>query len=170
MALVCEPASAGDTANAAGTASAVLVEPISVRQVEALEFGVIAASRAGGGTVTVDPQSGGSSYSGNLGAACPRNANCFARPAVFDVFGEGGRLYRIDTPASAVAVREQGTGDSLPVREITVWARSGSGPAPRGLLDDRGRDSFRVGGTLSVPSGTEPGIYRADIAVVVSYD
>lgn len=157
-------AMAGDRANATGKASATLVEPITIRAIEALQFGVIAIGESESGTITVDPDSGASSFSGTLGNLCPQGAACFAHPALFAVSGEAGRHYRIDAPATAVALHE-GAGAPLAVNGVTI-----SQDSLRRLLDDAGQDSFRVGGTLAVPAGTLPGIYRAELAVVVSYD
>ena len=168
--LVAQAGLARDGASAAGQASAAIVDPITVRAVEALQFGVIAVARSGAGSITVDPQNGAASFSGSLGPACPRSAACFASPALFDVTGQAGRHYRIDAPASAMAQRERGAGSALTVADIKVSAQSGTGSLSRGLLGNDGKDSFRVGGTLDVPAGTVPGIYRAEIAVVVSYD
>ncbi len=164
------PAIAGGSAAASGIASATIVEPIALRSIDPLQFGVIAAARSGSGSITVDPQTGASTFSGSLAPACPHNASCFARPAQFGVTGEAGRRYRIDAPQVASAVRQEGGYATLPISAIRIWVGSGSAQDSRGLLDASGNDSFRVGGTLSVPAGTEPGIYQAELAVVVSYD
>lgn len=157
-------AMAGNRATATGTASATLVDPITLRAVEALQFGVLAVSENGSGAITVDPDSGTSIFAGAVGSICPAGAGCFARPALFAVTGEAGRHYRINAPATAMALHEN-AGSSLAVNSITL-----SQGLVRRTLDDGGQDSFKVGGTLAIPAGTPPGIYTAELAVVVSYD
>ena len=157
-------AMAGDRSTATGTAGATLVEPITLRAVEALQFGVLAVGESGSGAITVDPDSGASIIAGAVGSLCPAGAGCFARPALFAVTGEAGRHYRVDAPATALALHDH-AGSSLAVSSITL-----SQGLVRRTLDDGGKDSFRVGGTLAIPAGTRPGIYTAELAVVVSYD
>ena len=161
---------ARDAATTSGRASVTVAEPIAIQTIEALQFGVIAVSESGGGAITVDPDSGSSSFSGSLASACPSASGCSARPALFGVTGSAGRYYRVDAPASAVAQHESGAGAPLAVSAITLSGTGSSPDASRRLLDEGGRDSFRIGGTLSVPAGTQPGIYRAELTVVVSYD
>ena len=164
------PLAAGEASTASGSINVTIVEPIAIQAVDPLQFGILAVSPSQGGEVTVDPGTGATSFTGGVDGACPSGSGCFARPALFAVTGEAGRRYRIDAPTSAVASGGTGGGATLTVSAISVFASSGSPSSSRGLLDDAGRDSFRVGGTLSVPAGTRPGIYRAELAVVVSYD
>jgi len=42
--------------------------------------------------------------------------------------------------------------------------------AAQGRLDKAGRDEFHVGGTLRLPSGTRPDLFRADLSVIVTYN
>lgn len=161
---------AGNSASANGQVGATLVEPITLTAMEPLHFGVVAVSESEAGSITVDPDSGSTSYSGGLGSVCPVGSSCFARPALFGVTGEAGRAYRIDAPATAVALYEAGGAAPLAVTAIEVSAAGGAGGSARRVLDDGGSDSFRVGGTLVIPGGTQPGIYRAELSVVVSYD
>ncbi|MEZ5680734.1 MAG: DUF4402 domain-containing protein [Erythrobacter sp.] len=161
---------AGDSATAAGRVGASVIEPLTLTAIEPLRFGVMAVSETESGAITVDPDTGSSIISGGLGSLCPSGASCFARPALFGVAGEAGRHYRIEAPASAIAQHEGGSAPALAVSAIRVSASGGSGGAVRRMLDDGGNDSFRLGGTLVIPAGSAPGMYRAELSVVVSYD
>lgn len=164
--LAAQPGSASTT----GSASAMIIEPITVRALEDLRFGTLAVGASGsGGTIRVDPATGAVTYGGDLRGVCG-TAGCTARPARFGVSGEAGRRYRITAPASATAFAVGGNGASLPVSAITVDAASPPASSDIGTLDESGRDSFRLGGTLAVAPDSQPGIYRAAIAVVVGYD
>lgn len=168
--IMAHPAYAGETASATGRSQATIVEPIAVKAVAPLEFGVIAVGPTQGGTITVDPHTGSSSFTGSLAPACPAGSGCFARPGVFAVTGEPTRFYRIAAPTSATARRNGGGASDLTVESIRLWAGSTAADGDRGRLDNSGRGTFTVGGTLAIPPATRPGIYSAEVAVVVSYD
>lgn len=169
--LAASPAAADDgtAANAIGNASAGIIQPITVEVIEDLQFGTLAVGPDTGGTMTVDPASGTTSYSGGLVGVCG-TGGCQAHPAVFGVTGEPGRRYRVDAPTSAVAQPVTGNGPSLPVSDLRIAIASLPGPDPVGRLDAAGKDRFLLGGTLQVTAGSAPGFYRADVSVVVTYD
>lgn len=161
---------AGGSATSSGKVGVGIVEPIAIQSLEPLQFGVLAVSSREGGSISVDPDSGSTRVTGGVGSLCPARAACFARPARFAVTGEAGRYYRIDAPATATARHDGGGATSLTVSAIRISSANSTDGSARRLLDAGGSDSFAVGGTLSVPAGTQPGIYRAEVAVVVSYD
>ena len=162
------PALAQERAQASGTATASVVAPITVRQVEALRFGTVATGDTGG-TLTLSPANGATSVTGSLRSLCPAGSSCTAQAGTFAVRGEAGRSYRISAPGQALAARAGG-GGMLTVSEITVATQSVPGTGLRGVLDDAGADSFKVGGTLQVSPGTAAGTYVAEMEMVVSYD
>lgn len=159
----------GMSAGATGQAQASVVAPLTVRQIDPLQFGTLAVGHGQSGAVTVDPASGAVTYSGALGSACPSSAICAATPALFLVNGEEGRTYRIEAPQGITAYHS-GSGYGLPVADIAVAVENSAGSATRGTLDEEGRDRFRVGGTLQVAAGSPAGTYRADLQMVVFYD
>ena len=159
---------AQDRAQATGTATASVVAPITVRQVESLRFGTVATGDTGG-TLTLSPTNGATSVTGSLRSLCPSGSSCTANAGIFAVRGEAGRSYRIAAPAQALAGRTGG-GGALTVSAITIATQSVPGPGPRGILDDAGTDRFKVGGTLEVAPGTAAGTYVAEMEMVVSYD
>jgi hypothetical protein len=163
------PVLAGSGNSASGSASAAIIQPITVRALEDLLFGTLAVGPDSGGAITVDPATGAVSYSGALRGVCGAGG-CTAHPALFGVTGEPGRRYRIAAPASAAAVPVSGNGPALPVSAITVSADSLPGDPDVGLLDAGGADRFTLGGTLQVAPGSSAGFYRAEVAVVVTYD
>ncbi|QKG70606.1 DUF4402 domain-containing protein [Erythrobacter mangrovi] len=159
----------GTSASATGSASAAIVQPITVRALEDLLFGTLAIGTDASGSITVDPASGSVAFLGALRSVCGAGG-CLAHPAVFGVTGEAGRRYRIDAPASAIANPVEGAGPALSVVDIQISVSSLPGNATIGLLDSNGEDRFRLGGTLQVPAGSPAGFYRADVEVVVTYD
>jgi hypothetical protein len=165
------PACASDatSASSSGSASASIVQPITVRAIDDLLFGALAVGVKNGGTITVDPASGATTYSGGLQGVCSA-ASCQAHPAVFGVTGEPGRRYRIAAPASAMARSTAGHDGELPVTDLQIAVASLAGSDPVGLLAADGTDQFRIGGTLKVAAGSAPGFYRAEVSVVVTYD
>jgi len=165
------PALANDgiSASSTGAASASIVQPITVRAIDDLLFGALAVGVRDGGTITVDPASGATTYAGGLRGVCSATS-CQAHPAVFGVTGEPGRRYRIDAPAYAMARPTAGNGGELPVTDLRVAVASLPGSDPVGLLAADGTDMFQIGGTLQVAAGSAPGFYKAEISVVVAYD
>ncbi len=169
-AALASPAQAdGDSASVTGMAHASVVEPLTVRQIDPLQFGTLAVRQGQSGAIKVDPATGAVSYSGALGNACPSSSVCAASPALFLVSGEEGRTYRIEAPASVTAFHTN-TGTGLPVSDIAVAVENATGEAMRGVLGELGQDRFRVGGTLQVAQGSPVGTYRADLQMVVFYD
>lgn len=163
------PATSRDS-QAAGSASATIIRPISATALTDLSFGGIALGRhgTGGGAVVVPPQGTGAAYEGSARQQCGGQAACQPHAARFAVRGEAGRVYRIALP-SAVEARGARTGAALSVTNMTVSSASQPGTTG-GLTDAHGHDSFAVGGTLLVPQGTPADVYQAEFAVTVSYN
>lgn len=152
-----------------GAASAQIVEPIGVIAVSDLEFGAIAVSASEGGEVTIAPESGAAQYSGGARPACSGASQCATGAARFAVSGESGRDYAIGLPSTVTAEHREGGGPGLPVAGLTAWSRNLGTLGPFGRLDHTGSDEVRVGGTLTIPAGTAPGSYVAEVPIVVSY-
>lgn len=155
---------------ASGRATATIVKPIELTSLAELDFGAITAGPQDSGAVTVPAAGGGASYAGATRPGCAGGADCQPHPAQFAVRGEAGRHYRILLPAGGVAARGLRTGASLSVAALTSASGRGTVPGPMGELDGQGEDLVAVGGTLEVPPGTRPDIFRADLPVTVVYD
>ena len=154
---------------ATGVASAEIVSPLTIASIADLEFGGIAISGAGEGSLTIDPASGAPSYVGLVQIGCS-SGPCTPHPAQFRVNGVERRSYRVTLPDQTDAIAADGSGNSLQVHSLTSDSRNLPGVQGYGMLDDSGADELNVGGTLSVPASTPPGRYVARVLVVVNYD
>lgn len=160
----------GQTATAQGQATATVVQALRAVQEEDLAFGAITSSVMASGEVVVDPTGATLLYLGGAQAACPgATASCDAHPARFAVSGEPDRTYAITLPSEVIASGQR-TATSLTVRALVASSTNRPERNGGGALDTYGKDSFTVGGTLSVPAGTQADIFRADLPVMVHYD
>ena len=157
-----------DTATALGTASAVVVEPLTTRPLDDLDFGAVVVSQSAGGSVTVPPDTAAATYTGLAASACSAS-DCGAHPARFAVRGEPGRRYQVALPGEVYALGRSRASVSLLVTRLTMRTASFDAEGQTGLLDESGRDAFSVGGTLVVPASTPADRYEAKIEVIVTY-
>ena len=155
--------------DAGGTGSAIasVVEPVRVEAVSDLDFGCIAVS--GDGSVRVSALTGIGTYLGGVTRFDSGNA-CLTGAAEFRVTGQQGREYRIAIDPNAEARKIDDPAISLAVTRLAGVSANQPDMADAGRLDDDGRDTLRVGGTLEVSADTAPGRYVAKIAVTVSYN
>ncbi len=173
--LLPAPALAGDVAaSASGAAAAVVVGPVTVRQIADLDFGTVAADAASPGWVTLEPGGGGAIYSGGARQACGTGPSCPAPHAArFEVTGEAYRAYAIAAPDSLTlagdAIEARSPAPVLTIERLRIRSASRPGAGPMGQLDAAGRDSFDLGGSLHLPSALAPARYRVSVEVIVTY-
>lgn len=165
--LACQAQGAG--ASEDGRASATIVEPLRIRFVNDLSFGAVSVGRNAGGEVAISPTASGAAYSGSVGPHCTSGSECLPHPARIAVSGEPGRTYRVQMPASVTA-RGRDTGQVLNVSALVMASRNRPGADRGGALDQEGSDRIEIGGVLEVPAATHADIFRADLAISVSYD
>jgi len=156
-------------AQASGRATAQVVTPLRAVPRTDLSFGSLVVGVAAAGSVEVPADGSPARYVNTAKARCASGADCAPHRALFDVWGEPERSYRVALPEQVTAIGTR-TGVGLPVGRIVMRSRNSSSPAGGGQLDNDGRDSFFVGGTLQVPAGTRPDTFRADLPVIVTYD
>lgn len=156
---------------ASGRAEAEVVVPIRAVRLADLSFGAIVVGAVGDGTVEVPPDGSPPRYSDAAKAGCSAQSECLPHPARFGVSGEPDRSYRISLPGSIMASGIS-TGAGLPVTNIVVRSQNdpADGGGAGGRLDNAGQDIFFVGGTLRVPAGTRPDLFRADLSIIVTYN
>ncbi|MBI1402874.1 MAG: DUF4402 domain-containing protein [Porphyrobacter sp.] len=159
----------GSTTAATGRAEAEVVVPITAVSLADLSFGAIVLSASGEGSVTVAADGSAPTYANAARAGCSGRTDCAPHPARFGVTGEPDRSYRVTLPGAIVAYGVR-TGVGLPVSGLVMRSLNDPGGAGEGRLDNRGRDTFQVGGTLRVPAGTRPDLFRADLSVIVAYN
>ncbi|WP_338465573.1 DUF4402 domain-containing protein [Novosphingobium sp. ZN18A2] len=159
-------------ASARGRVSAIVVRPLSVTRTGDLDFGTVAATGKGGGTVRVAPFARAARFAGSARQAdCGTDAACGAvHAASFLVTGEPGRRYRVRLPAEATARDPRNPALALKVVALAARARSAVDRIGEGQLDGAGSDRLQIGGTLVVPPFTKAGHFTARIAVLIDYD
>ena len=160
---------AQDGATAAGSAQAEVVTPISAVPLSDLSFGSIVIGFAGQGSVEVAPDGSPPRYINTARSLCSGETDCIPHRAFFAVSGEPNWSYRVSLPRQVMAYGVR-TGIGLPVVDLDVRSFNAPSAMGEGRLDTAGRDSFFVGGTLQVPAGTRPDVFRAELPVIVTYD
>ena len=167
--LVPMPAHAQSGQSAQGSASAEVVEPIRAVSLADLSFGAISVARGGAGQVEVDPDGSTVRYLQAARPQCGGGGGCTPHPGSFAVFGAANQTYSVSLPFQIIA-RGRQTGRGLVVGDLETRSVNAAAQASGGRLDRHGRDTFFVGGTLSVPAGTPSDIFTAELPVTVSYN
>lgn len=152
------------TASQSGSASISLIRPLSIVQAAQLNFG------------RLQPQGNGSPGTATVAAPPPttRASNGVSllsggaeTPLIRTISGEPGRAYRITLPAAVIS-----SPGGYAVDTFTIWSanRGIITTTKLGQLDATGKDTIRVGATISLPKGAkqiEPG---AAVAIMISYE
>lgn len=152
-----------------GRAEAEVVIPIRAVPLSDLSFGSIVVGSAGQGTVEVGPDGSPPRYINTARSLCSGESDCMPHRASFGVSGEPSRSYRVSLPGQIIAYGVR-TGASLTVVSLEVRSANAPSAMGEGRLDNAGRDSFFAGGTLQVPAGTRPDVFRAELPVIVTYN
>lgn len=126
----------------------------SVRAYDTLAFGRIVPPDHGIGIVRIDAQTGGKTLEGGVFDLGQQHG-----AAVFEITARPGAQFEIVVPTS-IRMRPRKRG--VEIRDISVW--------PTGILriNPTGRQEFRIGGGMYLPSGTKPGNFRARFSVFVN--
>ena len=136
---------------------AIIVQPLTLVQVEDLDFGTLVPS-ALSGVVSIDAMTGAQTAIGGVSAY----GSALARRAYFVGAGTAGQTVTIllGPPPSLL----DGSGNSMPVLALTL-----DGPALRLIPADRAVH-IRVGGILSVNANQAPGSYVGTFDMTVNYN
>lgn len=161
LAAVAVPASAlaapGKTSTMTGSASATLIQPISIAAINPLRFGIM-AQPATAGTITVSTSGAVSTTGGMVGNTAIAQGSSGPQAGTFRVVGDPGRQFFVTLPTSTTVSK---TGASMTINLFTVGALAGS---PLGTLD------IAVGGTLAVQAAQAVGTYTGTYQVTASYN
>ena len=171
FALICwAPAAfAQPGAEASGHAQAEVVVPIRVIPLARLSFGSVVVAPSGESAVELDPDGSPARYRNAAQSNCSGQTDCAPHLASFEVTGEANRSYRINLPEGVTAYGLR-TGVGLPVVRLKMRSLNTPDSGLDGRLDNAGRDLFFVGGTLQLPAGTRPDVFRAELPVIVTYN
>lgn len=166
------PVAQAQVATAQGSATAVVVAPLSLVKVQDLNFGRVAA-RPTAGTVTVDVNSGGCTVTGGLihqgtcqfaefaGLGTRRMRVRIQIPTTVTITGPGGATMLVDTMTLGTQPDLTflgGNGNGL-----------GNGNRRYEINSPTGIFTFRVGGRLNVGANQAPGVYSGTFPVTVQY-
>lgn len=150
------------------TASADIVDGISLSKVRDLNFGDIFPNAAG--TVTVTPAGIRTATGGSVLIANPLNA---PTSASFDTLriGSGNPKYWIRLPADGTVIISNGTGGTMAVNtfiaNVNCSNTSGIPPGNSGTCPSA-PGSFQVGATLTVGAAQPFGLYAGTFNVTVT--
>jgi len=140
-----------------GTASATLIQPISIVAINPLRFGVLAQPTTAG-TVRVSTTGAVTTTGGMIGNNAIAQGSSGPQAGTFRVSGEPGRQFFVNLPNAATVTK---TGASMTITLFTVGALTGS---PVGTLD------IAVGGTLSIQAGQAVGTYTGTYQITATYN
>ncbi|MBU0800750.1 MAG: DUF4402 domain-containing protein, partial [Alphaproteobacteria bacterium] len=141
------------------TIDAVIIAAIDLDcDVQALDFGTIAASSAGGNNTVTVTTAGARSIAG------PGNGSLIGGltgdEGLCDVTGALGENAVVTVPASTTV--SDGT-DDMTVNNFTITTPGGSGASPQTFALTGGADSVAIGGDLVVVQGQAPNTYQGTI-------
>ena len=142
---------------ATATATATIVEALSISKEADLKFGkIIAASTAG----QVQIQTNGSRTIAS-GDVVLFNEGSDHQAASFKVSGTPNKTYSLDFPATISLTGPTGS---------TPMTVEGFVHNTQGILNDSGEDTFAVGATLNVGANQAPGQYTGTFTVTAAYN
>ena len=150
-------ANAQSTASASATAT--IVTPISIAKTTDMSFGMIAVN-GDAGTVTL--LSNGTTS--ETGVTLQKGAlSTPAKAAGFDVAGTANYGYSITIPTGDVTLTNSLNSSTMTISDFTSSLVGG-----KSTLNDLGKSSFIVGGTLNVAAAQVAGVYTNDKAITVT--
>ena len=150
------------SSTATATATASVIQPISVTKATDLSFGAFVRPATGANTIAINSATGTRSLTGGGNGAL--TASSTSR-AAFTVGGEGAQTFSITVPPTVSITRAGGT-ETLPV----TLSASGATGALSGTVGGDGTATFGVGGTLPLDSSVVGGSYSGAFDVTVGYN
>lgn len=125
-----------------------------VHAYDVLEFGKVVFSKRSNGSVYIDPRTEEKTPEGgafDLGG--------HSSPATFEIQACPGIQFEVRLPNTVKMHPKRG---GIEIRDMSVW--------PTGVLhiDPTGKQEFKVGGRMILPSGAKPGNYRAKFPVYIN--
>jgi hypothetical protein len=141
-----------------GTATALILEPITITADQVLEFGSIAA-----GSSSSDIKISTSGVRSLEDGDATLYTSDPGQHGTFNVSGENDATYAITLPSNGDVTLE-GDGTDLVVKDFV------SDPDETGTLNASGVQTINVGATVVVPAGQTAGSYSGQYEVTVNYN
>lgn len=163
MLLAIPTLAAGASASTSANAQVKVRKAITITRQTDLDFGGLVVGAAGTGTATLNPRTNALTLGGTL-IIGTFNARTRGQ---FRVTGTKAATYSVLLPASLTLTGSNG--GTLQLSPMTFWSTTAASGAS-GKIANNGRDTLRVGGTLTLPSGVVDGDYAAAFTVTVAYN
>ena len=151
-----------ETRAAEGIATATILPTISTsKNVESntggdLAFGVILPSESSG-TVTIAASNSVRTYNGGVALVASTSG-----AASFNIYGAANTTYTVTLPDTEAVIISSGS-NTMTVQSFTVY------PPGSVTLDNLGKATFNIGGTLKVEPNQPAGSYTGTFQVTVAY-
>ena len=161
-------AQAAPTINA--TASAQLIEAITLSETTSLNFGTTVLKSTEGGTVVLSSNSNTRNYTGGLAGGGPENQN--ATNATFEVSGASLATYSVTLPAVITLTHtsiDSGI-NTMNVTSMKARFNDAESDSLTSTIASEGKDSFSLGATLTVQENQIFGQYSGQYEVSVDYN
>ncbi|CAM4174768.1 DUF4402 domain-containing protein [Flavobacterium weaverense] len=145
--------------SATASATATIVTPISITNTADMSFGMIAVNGSAGTVIL-------SSDGGTIESGVTLQTGALSTPAKaagFDVAGTANYGYSITIPTGDVTLTNPLNSSTMTISRFTSSLVGG-----KSTLNDLGKSSFTVGGTLNVAAGQVAGVYKNDKAITVT--
>jgi Mat/Ecp fimbriae major subunit len=154
-------AQAQSSSSASATATATVVQPIQITATTStLDFGQVAASAAGGGTVTLNPATNAITTTGSVTAFSSTGT-----AAAFTVTGLSGANYQLSfSPGSTITLTSGANSMSL-----ALSADVNNGSVLTNLPLTGGSQTVKVGGALTLGSNQAAGNYSGSFTLTAQY-
>ena len=143
-------------ARATGTATVDLLSPLTIQKLQDLDFGTVAVTAAG--TAVIDPVANSVSTTGGLVAA-----GGTPHAALFRGAASQNSVVNIKLPKQPITLTRVGGTETMTVSNFTLQGLS------KRALAKATSFTFRVGGTLNVPTNPVVGTYVGTFTVTVQY-
>ena len=152
------------------TASAQLIEAITLSETTSLNFGTTVLKSTEGGTVVLSSNSNTRNYTGGLAGGGPENQN--ATNATFEVSGASLATYAVTLPAVITLTHtsiDSGI-NTMNVTSMKARFNDAASDSVTSTISSEGTDSFSLGATLTVQENQILGQYSGQYEVSVDYN
>ena len=152
------------------TASAQLIEAITLSETTSLNFGTTVLKSTAGGTVVLSSNSNTRNYTGGLAGGGPENQD--ATNATFEVSGSSLATYAVTLPAVITLTHtsiDSGI-NTMNVTSMKARFNDAESDSLTSTIASEGTDSFSLGATLTVQENQIFGQYSGQYEVSVDYN
>ncbi|MDP4290417.1 MAG: DUF4402 domain-containing protein [Bacteroidota bacterium] len=152
-------AQTGSGISAPNTAGVKLIVPMSLSKTAALDFGTLILTNATGGTCTMASTGADRTVTGGVKTT---TVAPIATNAAYNVTGTASSNYALTVPGTITVTNTVISGQTMDITAITArFANKSGADDTKSTLDLDGKDSFTLGGTLTIKANQAGGVYSA---------